>query len=262
MMKYLFSNWKEFFLRIKKSSKVFLFFDYDGTLTPIVSTPEKALFPKKTKKLVNKLKSHPKFILAIVSGRSLKSVKSMVNLKGLIYAGNHGLEIESKRIKFSKPLTVDSFKPLMKKISRTLHKALKDIKGSIVEDKGATLSIHYRLVNPKEANLLKNRFNKIVAPFIRSKKIRLSAGKKVLEVRPNLDWHKGKAVLALLKGVKNTLPIYLGDDVTDMDAFRAIKGKGISIFVGGKKKGITADYFLKDTKEVANFIERLLKGEL
>ncbi len=261
-MKYLFTSWREVFSRIKKSPKVFIFFDYDGTLTPIVSTPEEALFPKKTKKLVNKLKNHSKFLIAIVSGRSLKSVKSMVNLKGLIYAGNHGLEIEGRGIKFSKPLTVNSFKPLMKKISKFLHKTLKDIKGSRVEDKGATLSVHYRLVKSKDVNLLKSRFNKIVAPYIDSKKIRLSAGKKVLEVRPNLDWHKGKAVLTLLKGVKNTLPIYLGDDVTDMDAFRAIKGKGISIFVGGKKKGINADYFLKDTREVVSFIEKLLKGDL
>ena len=99
-------------------------------------------------------------------------------------------------------------------------------------------------------------------PYVDSKKIRLSLGKKVLEVRPNLDWHKGKAVLTLLKGVKKALPVYLGDDVTDMDAFRAIKGKGISIFVGGMKKNITADYFLKDTCEVASFIKKLIKGGL
>jgi len=261
-MRYLFSNWREVSLRIKKSPRVFLFFDYDGTLTPIVSTPEEAILPKRTKNLVNKLKNHPRFIIAIISGRSLKNVKGMVRLKGIIYAGNHGLEIEGKSIKFSKPTTADSFRPLMKKISRSLHRALKDIKGSRVEDKGATLSVHYRLVKPSQVPLVKNRFKRIVAPFVRSKKVRLSAGKKVLEVRPNLDWHKGKAVLTLLKAKKRVLPIYLGDDVTDMDAFRAIKGKGISIFVGSSKKRTNADYFLKDTEEVAGFIERLLKGGL
>ncbi len=257
-MRYLFSEWNEVSSRIKKSPQVFLFFDYDGTLTPIVSTPEEAKFPKRAKNLVKRLKTHSKFTVAIISGRSLKNVKTMVGLKGIIYAGNHGLEIEGKGVKFLKPVAADSFKPLMKKISLSLHRALKHIKGARVEDKGATLSVHYRLVKGKDVSLVKNRFERIVIPFIRSKKVRLSSGKKVLEVRPNLDWHKGKAVLMLLKGKKKVLPLYLGDDVTDIDGFRAIKGKGISIFVGSQKKPTGADYFLKDPKDVERFIEKLL----
>jgi len=257
-MKYLFSDWNKVSSRIKKSPQVFLFFDYDGTLTPIVSTPEKAKFPKRAKNLVKRLKTHPKFTIAIISGRSLKDVKRMVGLKGVVYAGNHGLEIKGKGVKFLKPVAADAFKPLMKEISVALCKALGYIDGARVEDKGATLSVHYRLVKEKDISLVKNRFERVVTPFVRSKKVRLSSGKKVLEVRPNLDWHKGKAVLMLLKGKKKTLPLYLGDDVTDIDAFRAIKGKGISIFVGSPKKRTSADYFLKDPKDVERFIEKLL----
>ena len=257
-MRHLFSNRSNAFLRIQNSPRVFLFFDYDGTLTPIVSTPEEAKFPRRIKNLINKLKNHPKFTIAIISGRSLKNIKKMVRLKGIIYAGNHGLEIEGKGIKFVKPVIAHALRALMKEISVSLHRALNNIKGARIEDKGVTLSVHYRLVKPKEAPLVKNRFKRIVAPFVRSKKVRLSSGKKVLEVRPEVDWNKGTAVLMLLKGKKKTLPLYLGDDVTDIDGFRAVKGKGISIFVGSPKTSITADYFLKNPKDVERFIEKLL----
>ena len=79
----------------------------------------------------------------------------------------------------------------------------------------------------------------------------------VLEVRPAMDWNKGKAVLYLL-GKKKALPVYIGDDVTDIDAFRAVKGKGASIFVGSSRRNVGADYFLRDTKEVELFLRKLV----
>ena len=264
-MRYLFDCWDKISSKIKKSPRIFLFFDYDGTLTPIVSTPEKATFPKKSKELIRRLIKNQKFKVAIISGRSLKDVKSMVGLKGIIYAGNHGLEI-------AKPRKVFKNSPL-KTICIALKKGLGHIKGVRVEDKGCTLSVHFRLVRPEHRILVKNIFYRTLQPYIRSKRVKASSGKMVLEVRPSIDWHKGKAVLYLLsklpcpdtasargrRGVWTgpVLPIYLGDDVTDIDAFRAIKGKGISIFVGSSRKNMKADYFLKNTFDVKKFIERL-----
>ena len=248
-MRYLFDCWDKISSKIKKSPRIFLFFDYDGTLTPIVSTPEKATFHKKSKELIRRLIKNQKFKVAIISGRSLKDVKSMVGLKGIIYAGNHGLEI-------TKPRKGLKNSPL-KTICIALKKGLGHIKGIRVEDKGCTLSVHFRLVRPEHRILVKKIFYRTLRPYICSKSAKVSSGKMVLEVRPAIDWHKGKAVLHIIKK-KKTLPIYLGDDVTDIDAFRAIKGKGISIFVGGPKKNIKADYYLKDTFDVKKFIERLL----
>ena len=147
----------------------------------------------------------------------------------------------------------------MKKVKLSLKKALADIKGVRVEDKGCTLSVHYRLVKPAKRMLVKKIFSRIVAPYVLSRKLKTSAGKMVLEVRPGIEWDKGKAVLYLLKRYKRALPIYIGDDVTDEDAFKAIKEKGISIFVGSKKIKSKADYFLKNTSDVKIFVERMLE---
>jgi len=260
-MKCLFSDWDKVFFKIQNARHVFLFFDYDGTLTPIVSRPGLAKLSPKVKNSIKKLQKNPRFTLAIVSGRSLENIKKMVGIKNLIYAGNHGLEIEGRGIRFSKAITVIASRPIMKKIGILLHKELRHIKGVKVEDKGATLSVHYRMAAASDKSLVKDKFKRIVSPYVYAKKVRLSAGKEVLEVRPNLRWDKGEAVKWLLKGKKNTLPLYLGDDVTDTDVFRAIKGKGISIFIGSPKRSKGADYFLRNTKDVESFIERLLKSQ-
>jgi len=254
-MKNLLSCWNKLSRQIKKSPHTFLFFDYDGTLTPIVSRPEKAKCPHTIKFLIKRLQEDPRFTIAVISGRSLKDVKKMVGIKGITYAGNHGLQIEKPSGRVLRPKGVSTGYPL-KKIKRSLKKKLNHIKGAWIEDKGLTLSVHFRLVDKKKITSLKKIFRNTVAAYVLSKKIRVSSGKMVLEVRPGVEWDKGKAVLELL-GSKKGLTLYLGDDVTDMDVFRAIKGKGISIFVGSPRSGIGADYSLKNPKEVELFLKKL-----
>lgn len=252
-MRYLFSDWDKFFFNIQKSPHVFLFFDYDGTLTPIVSTPEKARFPRNVKDLIRRLNNHPKFTIAIISGRSLKDIKRMVGIKDLIYAGNHGLEIMEAQHKISRPLDA-SVVSVLKKVRISLQRKLRRIKGARVEDKGYTLSVHYRLVKPGQRIIVKDIVKDTVRPYVLSKEVRISSGKMVLEVRPAVELDKGKTVLYLLARKKRALPVYIGDDVTDRDAFRAIRGKGISIFVGRPKRGIVADYFLRSPKDVTTLL--------
>ena len=256
-MRYLFKDWDKVSSEIQKSPRVFLFFDYDGTLTPIVSRPCQAKFPRTAKTLIKKLQKNPKFTIAIISGRSLKDVKRMVGIKNLIYAGNHGLEIERCSSRVSRPMG-DSTRPLIKKIGLCLRENLKHIKGARVEDKTYTLSVHFRLVEPEKRILVKKILRRVTRPYVLSKRIKLYSGKMVLEVRPGVEWDKGKAVLYLLSKKKKTLPLYIGDDITDIDAFRAIKPKGISIFVGSPETGSDARYFLKNAKDVEKFIEKLL----
>ena len=254
-MRNLLSCWDKLSRQIRKSSRTFLFFDYDGTLTPIVSRPEKAKCPHTIKFLIKRLKKNPRFTIAVISGRSLKDIKKMVGIRGITYVGNHGLEIEKSLGRVLRPKGVSTGYPL-KKIKESLKKRLSHIKGAWIEDKGLTLSVHFRFVDKKKITSVKRIFRNTVAPYILAKKIRVSSGKMVLEVRPGVEWDKGKAVLELL-GRKKTLTLYLGDDVTDMDAFRAIKGKGISIFVGSPGSGIRADYSLKNPKEVELFLKKL-----
>lgn len=240
--------------------KYFLFLDYDGTLTPIVKTPHRALLSKSRRKILKQLIKNPHILVAVISGRMLSDLKKKVPLRGLFYAGNHGFEIEGPEIKITHPRALRA-KPLLRKIKARLKKAYGKIKGVIVEDKILTLSLHYRMVSPKDFRKIKKTFPDIVRPYLKSKKIRLTFGKKVYEIRPNVDWDKGKAVLWFLKKIARRareIPIYIGDDATDEDAFKALGRKGITLRVGKAKKS-RAQRFLRNVGAVYKFLESLNK---
>lgn len=238
-----------------------LFLDYDGTLTAIVESPDKALLPQQTIDLLKELSANRRCTIAVVTGRAAKDIKDKIGISNIIYAGNHGLEIQGPNIKFKAPLPA-GYKTSLKKIKSQLHKKLSSIKGVLLEDKGLSLSFHYRLVGRKQIPLVKNIFWRVVKPFIACNKVKIKTGKKVFEIRPPIEWDKGKAVLWVLSRQKScsrakpVLPVYIGDDVTDENAFRALKNKGLTIFVGRPKKSY-AEYYLKNTKEVSKFLKWL-----
>jgi len=256
-MKNLFEYWDD--LKKELSNKyIMLFLDYDGTLTPIVSTPDKAFISQEVKGLLKKLSKSPACKLAIISGRSLNDIKSIVEIEDIIYAGNHGLEIEGPKIKFESQLS-----PRLKSIIRHIYEdavsKLSKIKGVLIEDKGLTISVHYRLVDKQDIQEFLSIFAEITDPYIVRDKIRINSGKKVYEIKPPVIWDKGKVVLWLLARQQflleknKILPVYIGDDVTDEDAFKVLKKKGLTIFVG-EKAGSAAQYYLKTTEEVTEFL--------
>lgn len=260
-MRYLFEEWDK--LKEDISNKhIFLFLDYDGTLTPIVKNPNKAIMPKSTKGLLKELLKIPECRLAIISGRALEDIKNKVGLRDIIYSGNHGLEIEGPKIRFKSPIPV-SFRIVLGEIKEQLTERLSLIKGHILEDKGLSLALHYRLVDKKYIPLVKVIFHEIGLPYKVAKKVKIRSGKMVLEIKPPIDWDKGKVVLWLLArqqfelGGKQVLPIYIGDDITDEDAFKALKNKGLTIFVG-RPAVSEASYYLKNTQEVTDFMKQIL----
>jgi trehalose-phosphatase len=259
-MKYLFAYWNSIRRRIA-GKYVVLLLDYDGTLTPIVETPDRARISKQIKQLLKALSMNPRCTLAIISGRCLKDIKKKVGLRSIIYSGNHGLEIQGPDIRFEAPVA-PGYKTILQKIKSELKQILFPVKGILLEDKGLCLSLHYRLTDKKEVPFVRETFYQVVLPYLRLGKIKTETGKKVLEVRPAVEWSKGKAVLWLLSKRKSRLrgrpilPIYIGDDITDEDAFKALKNKGLTIFVG-KPKRSHAKYYLKNTRDVSRFLIRL-----
>lgn len=260
-MKNLFRHWDS--LKRELSDKhIMLFLDYDGTLTPIVSSPEKAFISQEVKELLNELSKSSKCKLAIISGRSLKDIKNIIELKEIIYSGNHGLEIEGPKIQFVTPVSV-RYKAILAQIKKELNKRLSSVRGAFVEDKTLSLSLHYRLVDKENIPKVRTIFYETVIPYLVRNKIKIKTGKMVLEVRPPSEWNKGKIVLWLLARQrvalkdKEVVPIYIGDDKADEDAFKVLKKNGISIFVG-KPKLSYAQYYLKDTGEVKEFLKRIL----
>jgi len=259
-MKYLFNHWDILFKKPKKN--IALFLDYDGTLTPIVKTPQSAKLHPKTKSLLVKLSKLKNFKVSIISGRSLYDIKRMVNIKTLTYAGNHGLETRGTGIIFKSPVSKSSI-TLIKKIYTELRSKLFGFKGVLIENKNMTLSVHYRLADSKVKGEIIQNVKRIIKPYLKKKRIKLNAGKMVLEIKPAINWNKGKIVIWLLGKFRrifkeNIFPIYIGDDITDNDAFRALKRKGLSVYVGGRSNKFSADYFVKDTKEVVKFLKKLM----
>ena len=245
--------------RIKKDiskkvgkKEIIFFLDYDGTLTPIRKKPHLAKINTSTKKLLKKLTKLTRKVY-IISGRSLGDVKSLVGVNGVSYIGNHGLEVTGGK---THPIQkkAKKLKPFIQKAKRILRKTI-NFKGVFVEDKGYTLSVHYRLLDKKNIEAFKKIFDSSTKKLIKSKKIKVTKGKKVFEVRPNLRWDKGKAVLWVIKKQKKVLPICIGDDITDEDAFRAIGKKGISILVSKKKKKTFAQHRIESSQDVINLLK-------
>ncbi|MDD5634792.1 MAG: trehalose-phosphatase [Candidatus Omnitrophica bacterium] len=259
-MKYFFNAW-ETVIRELSGKNIFLFLDYDGTLTPITQTPAKAVLPEGTRALLKKIASCRKCKIAVISGRALGDIKKVVRLKDLIYVGNHGLEIEGSVISFIDQISSRT-RAIMQRLNDDLTKELLNIAGTFVENKGATLSIHYRLAKNSNIFAIKNIVRKVIKPYFAKNKIKVRSGKKVIEIRPSVPWDKGRAVLWLLESErlmcrKTFVPVYVGDDSTDEDAFKELKNKGITIFVG-KPKRTAASYYVKDTEEVALLLKKLL----
>ncbi len=233
-----------------------VFLDYDGTLTPIVARPELAVMPQDMRNAVKRLAA--RCTTAIVSGRGLADVAGLVQLGQLYYAGNHGFEIkgpDDSTILYEKG---KEFLAAVADISRRIEDGIEGIDGAFVENKLYSLSVHYRLASADRVGDVERVVDEALVDFPNLQK---RYGKKVFEIRPRIDWDKGKAVLWLLQvlhlDTADVLPIYIGDDVTDEDAFRALKGRGLGILVADEPRASAADYFLRDIEETKQFLETL-----
>lgn len=264
-MQHLLSVWQEVNRRLKATEHALLLCDYDGTLVPIVERPELATLPERVRQLLREIARQRQFTIGIISGRGLTDLKEKVSIKGIIYAGNHGLEIEGPGLGFVNPVA-EEMRPVFRLIHGVLDKAMAPIRGVFVENKGLTISVHYRMAEESKAEEVGNIFERVIATARSLGKVRITSGKKVYEVRPGVDWDKGKAIALLIsrygksKTEKGLLPIFLGDDTTDEDGFKIIeKHDGISIFVGEEAKNSAARYYLKSPAEVEEFLGLLLQ---
>ncbi|MFC2040628.1 trehalose-phosphatase, partial [Chloroflexota bacterium] len=197
----------------------------------------------------------------ILSGRPLGEIKSLVNISGLFYGGNHGLEITGPGLDFTHSNAI-SARPLIASIADKLAQVFTGIGGIYLENKTFSLSLHYRNAAPELTKQIRQIFNAAVAPFTKNHQVIITEGKMVLEVRPPASWNKGHALLKIRNHIaKKTqgplLTIFLGDDATDEDAFKVLSPPDVGIYVGNPQKKSAARYHLADTAAVAGFLEKL-----
>lgn len=233
-----------------------LFLDYDGTLTAIVDRPEDALLPPAARDTLAALaRLCP---VAVVSGRARADVERLVGLPGIVYAGCHGFDIAGPGIVPPRHPEAERAAPALSEIADGLARRLGSIEGVRIENKTYAVAVHTRLVAPE----LEDEVRAAVAGQAAGHpELRLTSGKKVLEVRPRAEWDKGRAVLWLLDAQHldrpDVVPVYVGDDLTDEDAFAALAGRGVGIVVGTDSRLTRARYALEDPGEVLRFLEVL-----
>ena len=246
-------SWQQ---RVRSASSIGLFLDFDGTVSPIAETPLLAEIDPEIREIIRHLAAREDVHVSIVSGRSIDDVRTRAGVAGVIYAGNHGLEIESDTVCFREP-QAESLRLELRALILQLELALSGTDGTLIEQKGLSASVHYRQVNEALREWVRHTVQQTVE---RSRSFSCRDGKMVVEVRPAIDWHKGHAVQWILDRVlpPGALPIYIGDDATDEDAFFLL-ADGITIRVGEAAESYAA-YSAPDLDAVRNFLSKL--GEL
>jgi trehalose-phosphatase len=231
-----------------------VFLDYDGTLTPIVSHPEKAFLSNSMRQALQSLAMQA--WVAILSGRDLDDVRQRVDIATITYGGSHGFDIAGPRGLRKEVAT--QFLPKLDVAEKELGKQLAGIPGVHVERKRFSIAAHYRKVSEGDLPKMEEAVSEIAA---RHRELRRMQGKKVYELLPDIDWDKGKAVLWLLETLglerAKVRPIYIGDDRTDEDAFRALGRRGVGILVSEQPRSTAARYALKNPAEVERFLREL-----
>jgi trehalose-phosphatase len=242
--------------RIQRSGSILLGLDFDGTLTPLVARPDEAVLSDSVRTLLARLSRIDRVAIMILSGRSLADLAARIGLPGLIYAGNHGLEIRGPDFAFLEP-TAAASAPALEEVTDNLRTRLADWPGVFVEPKGLTTSVHYRLVPNEHWNDLACIVQQAVAGTAR--RFVLTSGHRVWEIRPRVPWHKGEALHWASRRLgehADRLIIYLGDDRTDEDAFATLAG-AITVKIGEDQSPTRANYWLPDPDSVCCFLDWL-----
>lgn len=253
----LWENQERVIQMINHRSPIF-FFDYDGTLSPIVSRPEDAVLPEKTKELLSRLAGNER--MTIISGRDKEDVKKRVGLSGVYYAGSHGFEIEDPLGRIHAFAESNELKKEIRSITSILQESLLEIPGVEIEPKEYAVAVHYRNVEKTDQAQVKSIVHEVVQSL---PSLKISGGKDVLEVRSAEEWNKGKAMLWIAEQLDfNTdedILIYVGDDLTDEDAFRIMPGGGISILVGDHGDVSFADFRIHHFDEINRLLTFLIE---
>jgi len=237
-----------------------LFLDYDGTLTPIVEHPRDAVLSDGMRRVLDRLKRL--CTVAVVSGRDRRDVQNMVGIGDIAYAGSHGFDIAGPGGMHMEHEEARAALPALDASEQELKQVLDGIPGARVERKRFAVAVHYRKVADRDIDRVRAAVDDARG---RRPRLRVKGGKRIFELQPDVEWHKGRAVLWLIDALglrsETTAPVYLGDDVTDEDAFEALARRGTGILVSEEDRPTHAHLRLRDPAQAERFL-RLLAGRL
>jgi trehalose 6-phosphate phosphatase len=247
--------------RREQAGHMLIALDFDGTIAPIVPHPDDAQLLPEARPVLEALAERNDTEIALISGRSLQDLRRRVAIGDVYYAGNHGLEIHGPDLDDTVPGALELV-PVVQECSRTITDQLGGINGIFIENKVLSLSVHYRMVDdPQTQKQIEAAVERVVREH--QPGLRVTTGKRVREIRPDIDWHKGKALLYIIAEIESIrgavkLPMFVGDDRTDEDGFAALPVQGAGVLVGAPDAQTAATSYVHSPAEAVQLLERLL----
>jgi trehalose-phosphatase len=233
-----------------------LFLDYDGTLTPIVDRPDLAVLSDDMREALRHVARV--WPTTIVSGRGRNDVEALVGVDTLTYAGSHGFDVAGAAGSNLRLEVDPEIVPLMTRIAAALQARTAHIPNVLIENKRFSVAVHYRLTPDQHVADVERMIDEMLVDHPQLKK---TFGKKVFELRPARQWDKGKAVLWLMEHMhasgSDVVPVFIGDDTTDEDAFLALAHTGVGVVVLEMPRATAARYSLQNVDEVSMLLEQL-----
>jgi len=241
------------------SRRLVVFLDYDGTLTPIVDRPELAVLGDDMKQVLARLsRAHAVYV---ISGRDLDDVRSLVGIDSVQFVGSHGFHMLDALPEVDQQ-AVDEAVPELEAAADELGRWLDYIDGVIIERKKFSFALHYRLVDQHDLRQIKAAADDVLERY---SSLATKKGKKVIEFVPDIPWDKGHCIQALLAHIADApgdgrpYPVYIGDDVTDEDAFAVLSADtGLGVVVAEQERESRAEFRLTDTGAVRDFLDALV----
>lgn len=246
--------WDQVCRSLETYGRIFLFLDFDGTLSELVEVPSAAKIDRKAMTALSRLCRQRCVMVAVMSGRSVSDVADRVGLP-LIYVGDHGLEIHAPDFEFIAP-GADPIRLQLPAACNQIRQAIRHIPGAFVETKRLSASVHYRQAAPEHIPALKS----VVLGCVDSSRFEVRPGNCVLELRPRINWNKGDAVQWILErsGAVSEQAICIGDDDMDEDMFRRLP-EAVNIRVLNGPAPATAARYCVTRPEVSEFLHGIVE---
>jgi len=248
--------------RLAAAERLWLFLDYDGTLADFAATPEYVEPDPTVVGLVARLAASERIRVAVISGRRLDHVQKLLPVPGILLAGAYGVELQTPTGDRIDRVPYSTIRPTLDLIKPRWEKLIAGREGFFLEDKGWALALHARFADDVTAQRVLVAANRIVSqtPSLKTGRFRLLGGHKFMEIGPSLG-NKGLAVEYILENAPwpDALPVYLGDDDKDEEAFRVVKGRGgVAIVIANAPRATAADCRLASPQAARWWLERVL----
>lgn len=255
---HIFDVWDEVSRSLQKAKYIYLGFDFDGTLSPIVDDSKQASMQPEISPIIRDMVRHEVVEIAVFSGRSIGDLKERVNLEGIALSGDHGFVIEMPSGQIYKPKSVSAKEDLQQQIAR-IEAITSTLSGVKLEPKESSITVHYRQASDGTGEQLKS----ILETLVEGSAFQLQSGRMCWEINPRIHWNKGSAY----NWVKHEyfsedidlFEMYIGDDRTDEDVFQAMPPGSYPVFVKSseRNKAINAQYYLNSQTEVYTLLDKI-----